>query len=340
MKAAVFNPYLDTLGGGERYTMAFAKVLADKMYEVDVQWDEVSIKEKLENRFGLDLKKINIVKTIAKGDGYEICFWLSDGSIPLLRARKNFLHFQFPFTNVNGGSLFNKMKLYRVDEIICNSYFTKRFIDEEYKVNSIVIYPPVDVSSFKPKNKENIILYVGRFSQLTQAKNQHILVELFKKMNKKFPEWKLVLAGGSDVGVDNYVKKLKKAAKGFSIEIIENPDFERLKDLYGKSKIFWSAAGYGLNENKEPKKVEHFGISIVEAMASGVVPLVFNAGGPKEIIASGENGYLWKKEDQVINYTSELIKNDALLKSISKKSIEDSKIYKYERFKAQVKEIL
>ena len=94
MKAAIFNPYLDTVGGGERYSMSFAKVLKDHGYEVDVQWKNSSIQNKLEMRFGINLDGFNFVKDIKRGDGYDICFWVSDGSIPLLRARKNFLHFQ------------------------------------------------------------------------------------------------------------------------------------------------------------------------------------------------------------------------------------------------------
>ena len=91
MKAAIYNPYLDTLGGGERYTMAFAKVLSDAGYKVDVQWKSSKIRDKLEKRFGFELGSINFVHDIKRGDGYDICFWLSDGSIPQLKARKNFL---------------------------------------------------------------------------------------------------------------------------------------------------------------------------------------------------------------------------------------------------------
>src|SRR3972149_10879525 len=142
MKAAIFNPYLDTVGGGERYSMSFAKVLKDHGYEVDVQWKNSSIQNKLEMRFGINLDGFNFVKDIKRGDGYDICFWVSDGSIPLLRARKNFLHFQIPFKNVNGKTLLNRMKLYRINRIISNSYFTKSYIDREFGVKSKVIYPP------------------------------------------------------------------------------------------------------------------------------------------------------------------------------------------------------
>ena len=169
MKAAIVNPYFDTLGGGERYTMAVATTLVKLGYSVFLQWSDETIKEKLEARFGIQLKGVQIVDDVKRGDGYDVCFWLSDGSIPLLRAKKNIIHFQFPFQGVNDRTLLNKMKLWRVNSVVCNSEFTKRFIDREFGVNSVVVYPPVDTVSFKPKRKkENKIVYVGRFSALTQ----------------------------------------------------------------------------------------------------------------------------------------------------------------------------
>src|SRR3989344_8077086 len=278
MRAAIFNPYLDSLGGGERYSMAFAPSLLNKGYDVDVEWKGKPIKRSLEERFGIDLGKVSFVKSIKRGDGYDICFWVSDGSIPLLRARHNFLHFQIPFKDVSGKSLLNKMKFFRIEKIICNSKFTKETIDKEYAVESVVIYPPVDTENIKPKLKENLIVAVGRFSQLTQAKRQDILVDVFVRMLKGGLEgWKLVLAGGVDVGVADYVNRLKKRIeKHTAIQILESPDFGQIKDLYGKAKIFWSASGYGIDDRKEPKKVEHFGITVVEAMAAGAVPVIYD----------------------------------------------------------------
>ncbi|MCH7730108.1 glycosyltransferase family 4 protein [Patescibacteria group bacterium] len=341
MRAAIYNPYLDTLGGGERYSMAFATVLAKKGYRVDVEWKSKAIKGKLEERFGLKLEGINIVKDVKRGDGYDICFWVSDGSIPLLRARKNFLHFQFPFQNVNGKTLLNKMKLFRINKFICNSFFTKGYIDKEYGVDSVVVYPPVDVEMLKPKKKENLIIFIGRFSQLTQAKRQDVLVRVFKKFyDRGFKNWKMVLAGGVEVGVDKYLEKLKKLAKNYPIKILESPSFAQIQNLYGKAKIFWSASGYGVSEIKEPKKVEHFGIAVVEAMAAGAVPFAFSAGGHKEIIAEGQNGFLWKSNQTLVNSTKRLIQERGLMTKISKKAREDSKIYEYKRFKTHFLELL
>src|SRR3989344_655123 len=236
-KAVIINPYLDTLGGGERYTLAFADVLAKNSYEVDVEWKNGKIKRLLEERFGKKLNEnISFVSDARRGDGYDVCFWVSDGSIPTLRARRNLLHFQVPFHHVGGNSLLNKMKFFRIDKIICNSKFTKEIIDREYGVESVVIYPPVDVGHIKPKRKENIILSVGRFSSLMQSKKQDELIKVFKKMQlTDFPaqaSWKLVLAGGIEVGADKFVEKVEKLAQGYPVEIIKSPKFGQLRGIY------------------------------------------------------------------------------------------------------------
>ncbi|MGB6882173.1 MAG: glycosyltransferase family 4 protein, partial [Microgenomates group bacterium] len=241
MRAAIYNPYLDTLGGGERYSMGVARALANKGCRVNVEWKDSSIKERLEKRFGIDLSGVDFVKDVVRGDGYDVCFWVSDGSIPILRARRNFLHFQVPFHDTNGKTLLNRMKFFRIEKVICNSYFTKKFIDKEYGVDSIVVYPPVDVEKIKPKRKENLIVSIGRFSQLKQAKRQDILIKTFKRFfDSGFNDWELVLAGGTEVGVDDYIKKLRRLAKGHPVRILESPSFSQIMELYGKAKIFWS----------------------------------------------------------------------------------------------------
>lgn len=353
MKAAVFNQYLDTLGGGERYTLTFALVLKSLGYAVDVTWQDpsirelvndkidFSIKERLEDRFGLDLEGINFVKDIKRGDGYDLCFWVSDGSIPTLRARKNLLHFQVPFHHLGSNNLLNKMKLIRVDKIICNSFFTKKIIDQEYGVESVVVYPPVPVDQIKSKRKENIILSVGRFSQLKQSKHQDVLIKAFKKLvDGGFNDWKLILAGGVEVGVDDYVDKLKKMANGYPVEIYKSPPFDVIKDLYGKAKIFWSASGYGEDEMKNPEKVEHFGIAVVESMATGAVPVVFKAGGHKEIIDDKVNGFLWETTANLVNITKSLLGKRKLLRKASLAAKDKSHSYSEHRFKEEIVSLL
>jgi glycosyltransferase involved in cell wall biosynthesis len=150
--------------------------------------------------------------------------------------------------------------------------------------------------------------------------------------------WKLILAGGVEIGVGDYIERLRKLAEGYPIEIIESPDYKTLKDLYGKAKIFWSASGFEIDETKNPEKVEHFGITVVEAMAGGAVPVVYDAGGHKEIVEDDKNGYLWESTGELIRKTQKLVAGSA--NSISKIAVESAMKYSYQNFEANVKKLL
>lgn len=341
MKAAIYNPYLDTLGGGERYAMAVATTLAKRGYRVEVEWPDPTIAKKIEERFGIKLDNIHFVKSVEKGSNYDLMFWVSDGSIPLLSARHNYIHFQVPFKLRESTNLITRMKLMRIKKVVCNSQFTKKFIDKSYGVNSIVLYPPVDTNAFKPKLKENIILYIGRFSELLQNKHQDILIENFKKFCEiEGKKWKLILAGGTDVGEGGMIEKLKSQADGYPIEILPSPKFRRVAELSGKAKIFWSASGFGIDESKDPQKVEHFGITLVEAMSAKCIPLVFNAGGHKEIVKDLVNGFLWSTEDELLQKTQMLISNPKMMRTLAIQAHFDSQEYNYDSFEKKLISLL
>jgi glycosyltransferase involved in cell wall biosynthesis len=242
---------------------------------------------------------------------------------------------------VGGKSLLNKMKFFRINKIVCNSRFTKEIIDKEYGVDSIVIYPPVGIENIKPKRKENIILYVGRFSKILQSKRQDVLIKAFKKIyNNGFSDWKLILAGGAEVGNDGCVDELEKLSENYPIEILVSPSYKELKDLYGKAKFFWSAAGFEENETKNPEKVEHFGITVVEAMAGGAVPVVYNAGGYKEVVENGKTGFLWNRTSELTRFTTSLAEDPKSFREMQVHIKERAKKYDYNIFKERIKEIL
>ncbi len=346
MKAAIYDPYLDSLGGGERYMMMFASVLRDEGYKVDIEFSDNCILSRIENRLGIDMTNMTIVDSIHRGEGYDLCLWLSDGSVPLLKSRNNILHFQRPFHNVDGSSLINRMKFYRINTVVVNSKFTKEWIDKEYPTTSVVLYPPVDTENFKSGKKENIILSVGRFSHLEQSKRQDIIVDAFKNMydspGSEFRKrkWRLILSGGSDVGRTEYVDQLKKSAKTYPIDIYENLPFDEVVKLYKKAKIFITAAGFEIDGMTHPEKLEHFGITVVEAMSAGAVPVAYRAGGHTETITEGETGFLWSTKDELMEKCEGLVLNSKLIITMKSKMQEESRRYSNRIFKENVKQLL
>jgi glycosyltransferase involved in cell wall biosynthesis len=388
-QAAIYDPYLDTLGGGERYCLTVAEILLNHGYSVDLFWSgNPKLVEKAEQRFSLNLKKLNIVPDIFgikpqkidlieekhnlvkfishsldKGNlstrlngfvtkfkttrNYDLIFYLSDGSTPFLFSKKNILHIQVPFYHQSNirSIISDLIKLKLISKVICNSKFTARFQKETFKNKVSVLYPPVDLDKFNNKApKKKIILSVGRFDNILNAKKQDILIDAFKNLVEKenITGWKLVFAGGSLLEPENnsYLKCLKEKSKNLPIEFEVNPNFNELQKIYSEASIYWHAAGFEVDENRQPENTEHFGITIVEAMISGLVPVVIAKGGIPEIIENGVNGYLWNSIEELILKTKRLIENPDLINEMSGYAISTCDQFSKENFEKQLIQII
>jgi len=335
--AAIFSPTWDSLGGGERYAAAFAKLLLEKGYKVDIWWPH-NISTAIKARFGIDVSRADFVP-FPKNDqlstiNYQLVFWVSNGSLPTSLAKRTLVHYQIPFRNPG---FLNKIKA-RFYTSVCNSIFTKQVIDQTYGINSQVIYPPVDLEYFPPQSKTNSIVSIARFSTLLHAKRQDTLIEAFSRISSQLPGWELILAGGSTD--PKYVYSLRKQVKNLPVKIITNPSLPKLRQLLSSAKVFWSATGFGVSPAAHPEKMEHFGITTVEAMAAGAVPLVTNAGGHKETVVPGQSGYLWDSIDQLVKYTVSLSKDESQLQKMARQAQKRSKLFSTAVFNTQFSKLI
>lgn len=355
MKIGIYDPYLDDLGGGEKYMMKIAECLSGK-HGVTVFWDERKDLIEITRRFFLNLSKVSLapnifsrqvglIKRLWGTKKYDVIIFLSDGSIPLSFSGKLFIHLQQPMPGAKK-SFKTRLKLARVNKVFCNSYFSKSYIDKSLGVDSLVIYPPVEIN-VKPVGKENIILHVGRFrprDPMTGAsdyKKQDLMTEVFKDMVEKgLKNWRFILAVSVREGEEGAFHKLKETARGFPIEFLVNKTNDELWEIYSRAKIYWHASGYGEDLEKHPEYAEHFGISTVEAMGAGAVPVVINAGGQKEIIEDGKSGFLWNDKEDLQKRTLQLINNEALMEKISKSAIERTVTFSGDRFCREIREMI
>ena len=351
MKVGIFDPYLDTLGGGEKYILTTASCLS-KNNDVTLFWNNEEIVKRGEKKFQIDLKKIKVSpnifgnqfsskKRFLSSKHFDAIFYLSDGSLPLVWS-KLFVHFQFPVKRQKENELLRKTKISRISKVICNSYYTKKYIDKEFGVKSVVLYPPVeDVKSDKEFEKENLIITVGRFNRLPDGKSfkkHEFLIEAFKKLPKN--EYKFIIVTSKEKNGEQNIEKLRKMIKGYPITITEDLSKKELDVLYLKAKVYWHASGFGEDLENFPERAEHFGISTVEAMLAGAVPVVIKAGGQEEILIDRESGFLFNSEKELLDNTKLLMTDNNLWEKMANKAKERGKLFSGNRFCNELIEII
>jgi glycosyltransferase involved in cell wall biosynthesis len=344
-KLGIYDPYLHILGGAERYIFSIVKCLSD--YQIILFNGNQKIVEKAENKFGIKLNSIeyvpwNQIRDQRNNDlsKLDLFLYVTDGSIFLSPAKQNILLIQSP-VHIPKNNLINNLKFFSWKKIICYSQFMADIIRKKIHKQAAVLFVPVEISKQLPKNKKNQILTVGRFFPHLHNKKQLEMVEFFKQMiNDGLENTKLFIIGSIDPGGQNYFDEVKRAAVGFPISIVTNATYYQLSEIYSESKIYWHAAGFNEDLEKYPEKAEHFGVSTIEAMARGCVPVVFAGGGQLEIIKHKENGYLWTQSNDLQFITKNLLEDDQLLAYISLSAFQSVQNYSLNKFGHKLKEII
>ncbi|QQG44553.1 MAG: glycosyltransferase family 4 protein [Candidatus Roizmanbacteria bacterium] len=355
--AALYDPYLDVLGGGEKHILSILKILQDEGYEITIFWDK-DLNKSFDTNLNLKFDpQIKFQKNIFKSGNFlnkaftlnrfDIFFYVTDGSYFFSTAKNNYVFSMVPKKNLYEMNTVNRLKTLNY-KFIANSQFTHDWL-KRWKINSQVIYPFLDEDylnlSINNIPKEKIILSVGRFFKHLHSKKQDVIINAFRSLkhdNPKFKDYKLILAGGLKQEDKNYLKELENIiGHDDSIILKTNISHTELFDLYKKSLIYWHFTGHMVNEEINPHLVEHLGITPMEAMSMGCITFCFNAGGPKEIINEGKNGFLFNDLNELENKMNEVIENKILMSDIQKNAKDFIKSkFNYSIFKEKVKEVV
>lgn len=354
IKVGLYNPYLDVLGGGEKHILSILKVFTEMNAKITVFWDK-NLSKEIENRFLLQsfkiykwlpsLKTFGTLQKLKELSSFDYFFYVTDGSYFFSTAKKNFIFCMVPDNKLYNLNWLNRLKLWNY-KFISNSPYTTKWLSQ-WNINPITITPYFDKKLYKNSilKKEKVILSVGRFFSHLHSKNQEKIIKTFlnlKNKNPLFKDFKLILAGGLKKEDNNYFKNLKSiAGNDSSIIFRQNVSLSELDNLYELSTYYWHFTGLGIDENKHPEQVEHFGIAPLEAAASGCLVFCHNSGGPKEIFSDGETGYLFNNEVELIEKITNTEINPSIRETIIKQSksmIENH--YNYEVFSKKVKNIL
>src|SRR5918998_5407296 len=186
-------------------------------------------------------------------------------------------------------------KLMKNTLVLTNSEYTRRAIFNAFNVDAKILYPPVDIDTFREgasrsNQREDMTLVVSRIAPDKQVENA---IEVARIMRGRGIGKVMVIVGNLHHYDHDYYEELNKMIADYDlsnyINLQINISFSKLIQLMQLAKVYF-----------HPRIDEHFGISIVEAMASGLVPVVSDIGGHTEFVPS-------KYHFQTLGHAADLI---------------------------------
>ncbi|GMM65693.1 glycosyltransferase [Clostridium butyricum] len=237
---------------------------------------------------GFDLNKYDIVlsdsSSVAKGvitppDTMHICYchspmryaWEFSHEYAGKMAGKGGIKAKLLSYFLTGVRLWDNVSADRVDYFIANSHNVAKRIWKHYRRESVVIHPPVRCNLFNISDvDEDYFLIVSR---LQEYKRIDLAVEAFNKLGLQ-----LVIIGD---GPDR--KKLEGMASS-NIKFLGRESDEVIKEHYAKCRAFLFTGE------------EDFGITPLEAMASGRPVIAYRKGGALETVIEDKTGVFFDNQ--------------------------------------------
>ncbi|MDD1700432.1 MAG: glycosyltransferase [Methanoregula sp.] len=315
MKIAIFHDYFGAIGGGERVVTTLADI-----FHGDIVTTDADALKKLQFKGNViqlgDTFKLPPIKQFSAQKKFYFCnlsdqydFFIFSGYWSRYAAHLNHPNLWYcyspirPFYDLYDVFLqrqkniltrhafrlwvyslrwYDKKSIRNIDRIIAISQITKARIEHYLHYKADVIYPPVDTSQFRFKESGNFWLSVNR---LYPEKRIELQIESFRRM----PDENLVIAGGFSKGdhAEAYTKRILRDLPD-NVRIVGEVEEKELVDLYACCRGLICTA---LNED--------FGLTPLEAMASGKPVVAVNEGGFCETVTD-ETGLLVNPNPQAI----------------------------------------
>jgi glycosyltransferase involved in cell wall biosynthesis len=253
----------------------------------------------IEQTFGFD----DVVGTALPWDELEqsrceFAAVIGNSILPPVRAfgRRSVYHIQFPFWVPDQQVEERGKWLGEYDEIWVYSEFVRR------NVNGLIRHyqlpaPPIrllsphavwpDPKSPLPWPDRRTILTVGRFFTGGHNKRQDVVIEAFRRLSADGATGlELALAGAIHPSPEGRSRfhELQRMAAGLNCTFYPNVGRADLAHLYERAAVLIHAAGFGVDPDEFPERLEHFGITPIEAASFGCIPVVYGAGGPLEVV--------------------------------------------------------
>ncbi|MBN1323080.1 MAG: glycosyltransferase [Methanotrichaceae archaeon] len=311
MRVAIFIDYIGAIGGGERVALMLARAWKAHIITTDVNETAIS-------QLGYqDVKVISLgrtikvppLKQISASLLFALCNLSRDYDLFIFagnwshyaawRHRPNLWYCYTPvraFYDLRNDMIqrqpnvffrglaafwigihrwFDHRSIKGIDRVVAISSTVERRIERFHGLSSVVIYPPVETGVYRFCEYGDFWLSVNR---IYPEKRIELQFEAFEEM----PEERLVVVGGYALGdhAARYHRRLSKCVPP-NVTMLGSVPQERLIDLYSRCKGLICTA-----------MDEDFGLTPIEAMASGKPVVAVDEGGFAETVIHGRTGQL------------------------------------------------
>jgi len=220
-------------------------------------------------------------------------------------------------------------KIANSEKLVCSSYYIQSVMKENFGYNCSVIYPPIiSYKRFPDLEKEDLVIGIGKY---VEPKHWDEFIQIAKKVRRINNKIKFKIIGGL-----NYVRSSLKYFE--YLKSIASDDVELLTDITEEEK--WKL----INKAKiilHCMRNDNISLGVEEAMAAGVVPVVFRATGSwTDITKEGKYGFSYTSIDEAANIILDLFNDENLFNKMSKLSIERAEEFSYNTFKSRLFGIL
>jgi glycosyltransferase involved in cell wall biosynthesis len=290
--------------------------------------------------------------------GYDLFFCFAHDIPPFNHSERGILSVLFPLVDViatgaaqgsvrqRGRRLYTRWewsrRLASYQSHTAISEFTALWSRRRWGIAPALLYPPVDVR-FPAAKKTDSIVSIGRFTRRGHPKRQDVLIEAFRILSMRNVTGLSLTSLGSltaDPEDRAYFKALQDAADGLSVTLRPNASRADIVHRLSTGAVYWHAAGFGEPADHHPERMEHFGISTVEAMAAGCVPVVINRGGQPDIVEHGVSGFVWETLDELVDYTLQLVKDERMRFQMAAAARVRARAFSIDRFRREIAALL
>lgn len=183
------------------------------------------------------------------------------------------------------------------DALFCVSELMKNLLPEKCRKNSYIVHPSYDMKylNINCDSSSHNIIYLGA---IDKRKGVDIAIESFSKVKKAVKDSQFYLIGHGPL-----IKKFKGEEGVKFLGFVEDPSI-----YFKKSSICFHMARF-----------DPYPVSVLEMMASGIVPIVSEMTGTKEILKYIDEKLIAQSADAAAKKAIELFNNPEYLRELSEK---------------------